>query len=1296
MTARPSPPGRPHRDEQGATLILALAFVLVLSLIAVSVLSFAGTSLRAASGFAEQGRRAYGADGATQLAISRFAQGAPCTDYTAPPLNGHQLTVHCDPLDASPATARVTQPQDALLALGRAADEGIRVTTPGLRVQGGVFSHADVTTGPGASAVVAGDVSALGSCSPAVTRIPLPPTQAPYVRSCAGDTPSAPADPVVGADPDLAPPTTAVPVRRTVPACPGAGGGWLVRLQPGSYDDADALTRLTGGSCPGIVVWLPPGLYYFDLGFTGGGGTWTVADPTVAVVGGTPSGWDPGAAARPTVPDPGGCDRTAPEGVELVMGGTGRVQVDRGRVELCAPVRPGAQQVAVYGVRPPQASHALKPTLVAGDDGFADPARALTAGERPTLPGCPPPAAPEGATGCTADAVLGLTGRRAAELRLGAFSPKIPPGSVVTAATLHVRHQEDGDLTAPGGLTVTAAVDGAGCRTDPLPPHPALITDTPIDLLSACGLTDPARFAGLSVAYRAALDAEGTAATARLDGLWLEVAYRTPVTSKPTEVTGTTGFHGGETASGTGGALEIGEQPTPSVVRADLGPAARTGAITLAGFGRPPLPPGSRLDSAVLRVAHQESGDAAGAAITVTPAGGGARCTGLPVPRRTDLAEDRLDLTACGITDPAQLTGLTATYSAGLTPGGREGAAVLDGIWLEVVHTPPPPRPATSAESTDFLPPAAALAIDGTATARAALGPAAPTATIALGGFDTAAVAPGSVLDGAVLHVAHREDPGAPGGPPPTVTLTPSGPGTPRPCTPQALPVRQGALGTDTVDLVAACGLTDPSQLAGLRVTHTAALAAGGGTATAHLDGVALELTWRPPIPVRPSTAAGAASSGSAAFGDPGLARAIDGAASTSTLAPAAPSASLRLGGFAVPRLPAGSVTDRVLLRVSHQEDDTTPPPAEAPVPAPPVPPAPPAPAAPPTAVLTVSGTGTACDTRHALTARQGTLGTDVIDLRACGVTRDDQLAGLTAEYTAGLAPGSSAATSRLDGVQLDLVVRAPAVRPLSGCLTTGTACPLLRSTADADTATAHSRLVVNGTVHAPTAAIDLAMRQVTGQVVTRGIVARAITLGIAPAPGYLRPVVGIPPEPVRFTTYPTVTAAPASASAADGFTTPAPGAPADVTEATLPGGGRATLTLGGYDRPAPATATAGPLEHAVLQVTHREDGDAASVRVAVDFPGSSCTGPDGAPALPVRTGADGPVTDRIDLAGCGLTDAAQLAGLTVTPTVTAGPGGATAHLGGARILLLSGPLLQAAVSFDGHSATVGQWKVLT
>ncbi|MFE2168059.1 hypothetical protein ACFXB3_23815 [Streptomyces sp. NPDC059447] len=1284
MTGRPNP-RRPRDDEQGATLILALAFVVVFSLIAVSVLSFAGTGLKAATAYVAQGKRDYSADGATQLAIKNFSQGNPCADYTAPPVNGRQMIVHCDPLNSSPATTRATQPHDALRSLGGAAGDGIDVTAPGLRVQGSVFSHSNITTGAGASMTVAGDVSAIGNCSKAVSQPQLPPTQAPYVHGCADDTPSAPADAVVGGDPDYTPPATAVPVRRTVPACP-APGSWLVRLQPGYYDDAAALTRLTGGACRDVVVWLQPGVYYFDFTFTGGSAVWTVTDPTVSVVGGTPAGWDPGAPTRPAVPAPGGCATTRPEGVEVAMGGGSRFQVDRGHVELCAPVTPDAQQVAVYGVQPPKPSHTLKPTAVLTNTGFADPGHALTTGERPTLPGC---SQPTGTVSCTADAVLGPAERRSASMQLAGFTPQVPPGSVVTGATLHVKHQDEGDLTAAGAVKVTAAVGGDTCRTDDLPRHAALAEDPAIDLLGACGLTDPARLAGLTVTYAATLDAGGTTATERLDGIRLEVAYRTPTTFKPTAVAGSTGF----TAPGTAPdhALEIGEQPSSSVAGAELTPAARSATITLAGYGLPALPQGSTIDSAVLRVAHQETGDAAAPRINVTPADGGGGCTNLPLTARAGMGDDRVDLKACGITTAAQLTGLTATYAAGLKAGGTAGATSLDGMWLEVVHGPPPPRPATSAESTTFTAATNAKAIDGADTARATLDPVtAPTATIKLGGYDAPAVAPGSVLDGALLRVAHRDDPGAAGGPPPTAAVTLTGPGMPRSCTtPQKLATHQGALATDTLDLVAVCGLTDPAQLTGLAVTYTAALGAGGTTATDQLDGVTLELSYRPPLTVRPTQAISTATPTAAAFDDPKNAQAIDTTTSTATLATATPSASIRLGAFAMLPLPAGAVIDKVVLRVSHQDDDTTPAP---PSPAPPAPPAPAEPAEPPATALTVSGTGTACDASHALTARKGTLGVDVVDLGACGVTKGDQLSALAVDYAARLGTGSTAATDRLDGVELDIVFRAPSIRALSGCLITGKGCAVLKSTDDADKGTDHSRLVINGTVYAPTAAVDLSMKQVSSQVVTRGIIARTIDLGISPAGGYLRPVIGIPPEPVLFTTYPAVIARPASVSAITGFTPPAPGTPVDVTDATVPGGGRASLTLGDYAPPAPAAT--GPLDHVVLQVAHHEDGDVESVKVSIDFPGSTCTGAN-SPDLPVRPGSGSPVADRIDLAPCGLTRASQLAGLTVTHTVTAGSGGATEHLAGTRIDLLTGPLVKAAVSFDGHSGTVKQWTVL-
>lgn len=1288
MTGRPNPrrlnPRHLRGEEQGATLILALAFIVVFSLVAVAVLSFAGAGLKAAKVYVGQGKRGYSADGATQLAIKNFSQGNPCADYSAPPINGRQMIVHCDPLNTSPSATRATQPQDALRSLGRGAKDGINVSTRGLRVQGSVFSHSNITTGASASMVVSGDVSAVGDCSSAVSQPQLPLTQAPYVHDCANDTPSAPADSIVGADPDYTPPATAVPVRQTVPACPGPGS-WLVRLQPGYYDDARALTRLTGGECPNVVVWLQPGTYYFDFTFTGGPAVWTVDDPTVSVVGGTQAGWDPGAPSRPTIPNPGGCDKTRPEGVQVMLGGGSQFQVDRGHAELCAPVTPDAQQMAVYGVQPPKPSHTPKPTAVVTNTGFANPGHALTSGERPTLPGCRQPTS---TTSCTADAVLDPTNRRSASMQFAGFTPQVPPGSVITSTKLRISHADEGDLTAPGAVKVTTAVGAGTCHTDDLPRHAALAVDPPIDLLGACGLTDPARLTGLTVTFAATLDTDGATATERLDGVWLEIAYRTPTTFKPTAVTASTGF----TATGTdpGNALEIGEQPTSLVARSDLTKAAPSASMTLAGFGQPPLPPGSTIRSAVLRVAHQETGDAAAPRINVTPGGGGGSCTNLLLTARAGLSDDRVDLMACGITDPAQLTGLAATYAAGLNAGGTAGAHSLDGMWLEVVYDPPQPRPATSADSTTFTRAANAKAIDGADTARATLDPVtAPTATIALGGYDSPAVAPGSVLDGALLYVAHRDDPGVTGGPPPTGSVTLTGPGIPRSCTtPQKLATHKDALATDTLDLVAACGLTDPAQLTGLIVTYTATLGAGSTSATAQLDGVTLELAYRSPFSVRPTKATSTATPTAAAFLDPTHAQAVDTTTSTATLATVTPSASIQLGAFAMLPLPAGAVIDKVVLRVSHQADDTTPA-----SPSPAEPPLPPAPTKPPTAALTVSGTGTACDASHALTARERTLGIDLVDLGACGVTKGDQLSKLAVDYAAKLGTGSTDATVQLDGVELDIVFRAPAIRALSGCLTEGNRCAVLKSTDDADTATRRSRLVINGTVYAPTAAVDLSMSQVSSQVVTRGIIARTIDLGISTATGYLRPVVGIPPEPVLFTTYPAVSAKPASVTAITRFTPPAPGAPVDVTDATLPGAGQASLTLGGYAHPAPATT--GPLDHVILQVAHHEDGDAKALKMSVDFPGSTCTGVDNALDLPVRLGSGGPVTDRVDLAPCGLTNASQLAGLTVTYTVTAGSGGATEHLGGARIDLLSGPLVRAAVSFDGHAATVKQWTVL-
>jgi hypothetical protein len=305
---------RRSASDEGSALVIALLFVTSFSLFIASVISFAEVGLRAARTYDLQTEAAYATDGAVNAAINRRRTGGPCDDYRAPswPASGTpgvttppSVIVRCED-ENRPASAKATRPVNALLSLG---PEGITTTTE-QRVLGNIFSNSTVNAG--ARLIVQGAVSALGNCTGDNIQT-LPDAGA---RSCLNNPPGA--DPSEGRDPDYTAALQSLPQRRAVPTCPA---DWLVTLEPGHYDDADALSAFTSatGSCKGKVVWLKPGNYSFDFTFRGGNGTWLVSDPDVVVVAGSPKNWDPaadpgygpagshavsGSEAVPTRPDP--------------------------------------------------------------------------------------------------------------------------------------------------------------------------------------------------------------------------------------------------------------------------------------------------------------------------------------------------------------------------------------------------------------------------------------------------------------------------------------------------------------------------------------------------------------------------------------------------------------------------------------------------------------------------------------------------------------------------------------------------------------------------------------------------------------------------------------------------------------------------------------------------------------------------------------------------------------------------------------------------------------------------------
>jgi hypothetical protein len=129
---------------------------------------------------------------------------------------------------------------------------------------------------------------------------------------------------------------------RPVPAdpCGDVPPSRVYALAPGYYRDLPGLNRLARGECGPVVLWLQPGAFSVDFDFFDPARTtWQLTD--AVVVGGVPSGWDPGAATsqvaavRARIDGGGSCDR-ARDGVELAFGGASRVDLlAPGALELC-------------------------------------------------------------------------------------------------------------------------------------------------------------------------------------------------------------------------------------------------------------------------------------------------------------------------------------------------------------------------------------------------------------------------------------------------------------------------------------------------------------------------------------------------------------------------------------------------------------------------------------------------------------------------------------------------------------------------------------------------------------------------------------------------------------------------------------------------------------------------------------------------------------------------------------------------------------------------------------------------
>jgi hypothetical protein len=564
-----------RQREQGSALIIALAFIAVFGLVIAAVLSFSEAGIRTTDAVRSARSLSYAADGATEMAINTMrTSNADCTatyPTLTPAINNTPVQVTADKVDGTTTcqfglsgTNNVNNtPGKALQALAVGSEDGIvQGSNSTLNVTGDIFSGTRIRMG-GAHArlAVTGRVDALGACDPGNNnnQNPISSTQPPLHCSNTGGG----ANPADAVDPNY-PTETPNLTHQTVPGLNPATGvftcptGWLVQVQPGYYDDAASLTKVTGGTCKNKVLLFNPGVYYFDFDFTlatecasnPAPCTWTINDSAnnnnpatgTNVVAGIPKGWSTTAATRPTIPA-SPCMTLgdgASAGVQFIFGGRSQVNVAGGSVEVCPPPNVNSQQISVYGYHGPSTaqSASLSPTgsvpvplspPPGNETVFQNPSNAYAIGT-PVL---------------TADANPIPTTNPTAGLTLTGFNQTtIPSGARLESGILRIAHKESTQVTtlkatvtpASGSpvITITSS-SGAGCDASTtlcLNTTPSLV-ENDIDL-RPLGITSPAQLVGAAVKYEAtiATGKNATAGSANLDGIGLTVNY-TPVGLEP-------------------------------------------------------------------------------------------------------------------------------------------------------------------------------------------------------------------------------------------------------------------------------------------------------------------------------------------------------------------------------------------------------------------------------------------------------------------------------------------------------------------------------------------------------------------------------------------------------------------------------------------------------------------------------------------------------------------------------------------------------------------------------------------
>jgi hypothetical protein len=353
-----------RRNEDGATLILALIFVTIIAVTIAAVLALANANIRATVELRKQAAETAGAEAAAQIALDKlrhsgYLSGTACFDgsdtltlnnaYKYPDGSTLPASVTCAPDNDASFVSSFTRPGYALLGLAApgGAEAGIDV-----QVEGNGKVHIGGNAATQSSLSLKGDLIVDGNFIARNSTSDCTGTANSSVTVGAGKTKTCGAA-VIPDIPVYSPP--ALPDNHPVRTAANypITCGQKITFSPGIYPDLSLLTNAYNCNRANVYEFTP-GLYYFTYN-----GVWSIDNGT------TIAGAFPGTVGTTAPTIPGACPNitgtghatmpTPESGVTFVFGGTAQWNVDNGaKLELCGHwLNKTTPPMAVYGLSAP-------------------------------------------------------------------------------------------------------------------------------------------------------------------------------------------------------------------------------------------------------------------------------------------------------------------------------------------------------------------------------------------------------------------------------------------------------------------------------------------------------------------------------------------------------------------------------------------------------------------------------------------------------------------------------------------------------------------------------------------------------------------------------------------------------------------------------------------------------------------------------------------------------------------------------------------------------------------------------